>query len=262
MTREWDSEAYHRLSDPQLGWALKVVDKLDLLHLRGNEHILDAGCGTGRVTSAILRKFPNSRVTAVDASENMVRQAQDTLEEFSTRVSVERWDLLDLPYDNEFDVVFSTAVFHWIKHHDRLFDALFRVLKGGGALLAQCGGAPNLLKLRDRIQRVTETEKFRTYFANWSRVWEYPGPELTINRLERAGFQSVSSSLEAAPVSFENASRYRDFLVAMILHPYFERLPAELTTEFSDILVTQAEQDHPPFVLDYWRLNLQGRKPA
>jgi len=262
MTREWDSEAYHRLSDPQLTWALKVVNKLDLLHLRGNEHILDAGCGTGRVTAALLRKFPNSRVTAVDASENMVRQARDTLEEFSRRVSVERWDLLDLPYKNQFDLVFSTAVFHWIHDHDRLFKVLFRVLKSGGALLAQCGGGPNLQKLRDRIQQAMETEKFRTYFANWNRVWEYPGPELTSKRLQRAGFVDVSSSLEAAPVSFESAKRYHDFLVAMILHPYSERLPAELQLEFGDILVRQAEQDQPPFVLDYWRLNLQGRKPA
>ena len=262
MTREWDSEAYHRLSDPQLGWALKVVDKLDLLRLSGNEHILDAGCGSARVTAAILQKFPHCRVTAVDASENMVRQARDTLEGFSTRVSVERWDLLELPYDSLFDVAFSTAVFHWIPDHDRLFKVLFRVLKSGGVLLAQCGGGPNLVKLRDRIQRATETEKFRTYFANWSRVWEYPGPELTIKRLRRAGFASVSSSLEAAPVSFENANHYRDFLVAMILHPYLERLPAELKTDFCDILVRQAELDRPPFVLDYWRLNLQGRKPA
>lgn len=262
MTREWDSEAYHRLSDPQLTWALKVVNKLDFLHLRGNEHILDAGCGTGRVTATLLQKFPNSRVTAVDASENMVRQARDTLEEFSIRVSVERWDLLDLPYDNEFDLVFSTAVFHWIHDHDRLFKVLFRVLKRGGALLAQCGGGPNLQRLRNRIQQAMETDNFRAYFADWSRVWEYPGPELTIKRLQGAGFVDVSSSLEAAPVAFENAKHCRDFLVAMILHPYLERLPVELKTQFCDILVRQAEQDQPPFLLDYWRLNIQGRKPA
>lgn len=262
MTREWDSEAYHRLSDPQLTWALKVVSKLDLLHLRGDEHILDAGCGSGRVTAAILQKFPRFQVTAVDASENMVLQARGTLEGFSTRVSVERWDLLDLPYNNEFDVVFSTAVFHWIHDHDRLFKVLFRVLKSGGDLLAQCGGGPNLQSLRDRIQQTMEREKFRTYFANWSRVWEYPEPELTIKRLQRAGFVDVSSSLEAAPVSFESAKHYRDFLVAMILHPYLERLTVELKTQFCDILVRQAEKDQPPFVLDYWRLNLQGRKPA
>ena len=262
MSREWDSKAYHRLSDPQLGWALKVVGRLDFLRLRGDEHILDAGCGTGRVTAAILRKFPNSRVTAVDASENMVHQARDTLKAFSTRVSVERWDLLELPYENQFDLVFSTAVFHWVPDHDHLFKVLFRVLKSGGVLLAQCGGGPNLQLLRDRIRQAMETEKFRTYFANWTRVWEYPGPELTIKRLERAGFGDVSSTLEAAPVAFENASRYRDFLVAMILHPYFERLPAELQVDFRDLLVRQAEKDKPPFLLDYWRLNLQARKPV
>lgn len=261
MAREWDSAAYHRLSDPQFGWALKVLNKLDALPLGENAHFLDAGCGTGRVTAELLRKFPNSRVTAVDASENMVREARVTLAEFGDRVRLEQRDLLDLSYSDTFDVAFSTAVFHWIKDHERLFAVLLRVLKPGGFLVAQCGGGPNLKKVRDRAQQLIETERFRTYFEGWQRVWEYPGPELTAERLRRAGFADVSTSLEAAPVSFSTAEQYRDFLKAVIIHPYLERLPAELQTELADEMVRQADGDNPPFVLDYWRLNMQGRKP-
>lgn len=262
MAREWDSAAYHRLSDPQFGWALKVVKRLESLRLRGDEHILDAGCGTGRVTVELLRRFPGCHVIAVDASENMVRDARLTLQEFGERVQVEQFDLLQLPYSNAFDVVFSTAVFHWIKDHQRLFATLFRVLKPGGILVAQCGGGPNLKAVRDRVQKVTESPEFREYFRNWQRVWEYPGPELTRDRLQLAGFADVSSSLEAAPVSFAESEQYRDFLATMILHPYLERLPEHLHSEFQDELVRQAAQDQPPFVFDYWRLNMQGTKPA
>ena len=261
MAREWDSAAYHRLSDPQFGWALKVLNKLDSLPLPDNAYLLDAGCGTGRVTAELLRKFPNSRVTAVDASENMVRDARVTLAEFGDRVRLEQRDLLDLPYSGTFDVVFSTAVFHWIKDHERLFAVLLRVLKRGGLLVAQCGGGPNLKKIRDRAQRLIETERFKQYFDGWQRVWEYPGPELTAERLRKAGFENVSSSLEAAPVTFTVAEPYRDFLRAVILHPYLERLPAGLQAELADEMVRQAGSDDPPFVLDYWRLNMQGRKP-
>jgi trans-aconitate 2-methyltransferase len=260
--REWDSAAYHRLSDPQFGWALKVVSRLEALGLRGDKHILDAGCGTGRVTAELLRRLPQCHVIAVDASENMVREAQLTLKPFGEGVTVEQRDVLELPYSNTFDVVFSTAVFHWIKDHDRLFAVLFRVLKSGGTLLAQCGGGPNLKKVRERIARLTESEKFRRYFADWQRVWEYPGPELTRERLEQAGFRDVSSSLEAAPVAFSERQKYSDFLGAMILHPYLERLPLDLQPEFQDELVRQGAQDQPPFVFDYWRLNMYGRKPA
>lgn len=187
MGREWDSAAYHRLSDPQFRWALKIVERLQSLGLCGDEQILDAGCGTGRVTAELLRRFPDSQITAVDASENMVREARLTLRQFGGRVTVEQRDLLELPYSNAFDVVFSTAVFHWIKDHRQLFAVLFRVLKPGGTLLAQCGGAPNLKRVRDPIQRLIESEKFNKYFAGWQRVWEYPTPELTPRRLERAG---------------------------------------------------------------------------
>lgn len=262
MAREWDSAAYHRLSDPQFGWALKVVKRLESLRLRGDEHILDAGCGTGRVTAEVLRRFPNCHVIAVDASENMVREARFTLQEFGGRARVEQYDLLELPYRDAFDVVFSTAVFHWIKDHPQLFATLFRVLRRGGILVAQCGGGPNLQRVRDRVQQLLETPKFREYFRNWQRVWEYPGPELTRDRLQQAGFEDVSSWLEAAPVPFSEPEQYRDFLTTMILHPYLERLPAELHSEFQDELVRQAAQDQPPFVFDYWRLNMQGKKPA
>lgn len=262
MAREWNSAAYHRLSDPQFGWALKVVKRLESLRLRGDEDILDAGCGTGRVAAELLRRFPDCHVTAVDASENMVREARLSLQEFGNRARVEQYDLLELPYSNAFDAVFSTAVFHWIKDHERLFAVLFRVLKPGGALVAQCGGGPNLKKVRDRIQQLTESPKFKEYFRDWQRVWEYPGPELTRDRVQQAGFRDVSTSLEAAPVSFPDSQQYRDFLATMILHPYLERLPTELHPEFQNELVRQAAQDQPPFVLDYWRLNMQGKKPV
>lgn len=262
MAREWDSAAYHRLSGPQLGWALKVVDRLESLALGGDENILDAGCGTGRVTAELLRRLPRSHVTAVDASENMVREARLTLQEFAGRARVEQCDLLELRDNSAFDVVFSTAVFHWIKDHERLFAVLFRVLKPGGVLVAQCGGGPNLKRVRDRLQQLVESKQFRKYFTGWQRVWEYPTPELTLERLQQAGFQHVSSWLDAAPVSFTDAERYREFLVAMILHPYLERLPAELHPEFQNALVREAAQDQPPFVFDYWRLNMQGKTPA
>jgi trans-aconitate 2-methyltransferase len=262
MAREWDSAAYHRLSDPQFGWALKVLGKLDVQRIPGNAHILDAGCGTGRVTAELLRRLPHCRVIAVDASENMVRQARLTLEEFGDRVQIQQCDLLEIPYCETFDLVFSTAVFHWIKDHDRLFAALFRALKRGGAMLAQCGGGPNLKKVRDRAQQLISTEPFQRYFQSWDKVWEYPGPELTAERLRRAGFDDVSTSLEAAPVTFSDAAQYREFLRTVILHPYLERLPEPLQIDLIERMVRQGAQEHPAFVLDYWRLNMQGHKTA
>jgi trans-aconitate methyltransferase len=190
----------------------------------------------------------------------MVGKARTTLQPFGERVIVEQRDLLELPFSNTFDLIFSTAVFHWIKDHEGLFSVLFRALRPGGLLFAQCGGGRNLKRLRDRIQQLITEERFRQYFKDRQKIWEYPGPELTAERLKKAGFTHVSCSLEEAPVAFADEKAYGNFLSAIILHPYMERLPRSLQLEFETEMVRQAALDQPPFVLDYWRLNLQGRK--
>ena len=260
MPREWKSADYHRLSDPQYGWGLKVLKKLQNLPFRGDERILDAGCGSGRVTAELLKAFPKAHVTAVDASRNMVEQARTGLSHFGERVQVMQLDLLDLASQQGFDVIFSTAVFHWIKDHDRLFANLFGALRPGGLLLAQCGGGPNLKILRDRAQAAMTLPEFAPFFKDWQKIWEYPTPEVTAERLSRAGFAEIQTGLEEAPTSLGNEENFRAFCATVTLGPYLERLPEKLQDKFLDHLARQAAQDNPPFTLDYWRLNIQARR--
>jgi trans-aconitate 2-methyltransferase len=260
MKREWDSTAYDRLSDPQYGWGLKVLEKLKVLPLRGNEHILDAGCGTGRVTEKLLQAFPQSQVTAVDASANMVDEAGKRLAPFGQRVKIAQVDLLELPDQNSFDVIFSTAVFHWIQDHDRLFQIVFRALRPGGFLLAQCGGGPNLARIHGRAELLMQLPECAPYFKDWKRFWEYPCAQVTADRLQRAGFVDVATGLEAAPTPLPDEATFRSFTAAVNMHPYLKRLPPELHDSFIGALAELARQDDPPFELDYWRLNIFGRK--
>ena len=260
MKREWDGAAYDKLSDPQYGWGLKVLQKLQALPLRGDEHILDAGCGTGRDTADLLQAFPRCRVTAVDASANMVEEAGKRLSAFGPRVSMAQIDLLELPNASSFDVIFSTAVFHWIQDHDRLFQVLHRSLRPGGILLAQCGGGSNLERFRARTTELMKAPRFAPYFENWVRLWEYPGPELTADRLKRAGFSEINTALEPAPTLLPNDETFRRFIATVILHPHLKRLPAELHSDFLSPLVEQASKDTPAFLLDYCRLNIFARK--
>ncbi len=261
MKREWDGAAYDKLSDPQYGWGLKVLQKLQALPLRGDEHILDAGCGTGRVTADLLQAFPHCRVTAVDASANMVEEAGKRLSAFGPRVSVAQVDLLELPNESSLDIIFSTAVFHWIQDHDRLFQVLYRSLRQGGTLLAQCGGGPNLERFRARTAEVMRRAEFASYFKNWDRLWEYPGPEVTAERLKAAGFAEIKAALEPAPTVLPDEETFRRFVATVILHPHLKRLPAELHGDFLLPLAEHAAKDTPAFLLDYCRLNIYARKP-
>src|SRR5918997_2223212 len=133
--RDWDAATYERLSAPIEAMGRDVLSRLELA---GDETVLDAGCGTGRVTAALVERLPRGRVIAVDGSPAMVREARKRLPE---SVEVREADLLELELPEPVDAIVSTATFHWILDHDRLFARLREALVPGGRLVAQCGGA-------------------------------------------------------------------------------------------------------------------------
>ncbi len=257
--REWNSDVYHRLSGPQVSWGKKVLSRL---RLRGDEVVLDAGCGTGRLTAELLAALPRGRVVGVDLSQNMLGSAREHLAQFGTRVSLVACDLLHLPFDPGFDCVVSTAAFHWVLDHDQLFANLRRVLVPGGRLEAQCGGGPNLVRLRNRANALTATAKFAQFFTGFKEPWLYQYAESAAEGLRRAGFVEVETSIEAAPTVLDHAEQYEEFVRNIILWRHLENIPtAELREEFLAELTRLASRDDPPFSLDYWRLNLRGRRP-
>jgi trans-aconitate 2-methyltransferase len=256
--REWNSEVYHRLSSPQVSWGKKVLSRLKL---RGDERVLDAGCGTGRLTAELLQALPHGHVVAIDLSQNMLNSAREHLsQEFGTRLNLVVSDLLHLPLRRAFDVVVSTAAFHWVLDHDRLFRNLHDVLVPGGWLEAQCGGGPNIKHLRDRANALEATSKFARYFSSFREPWLYEDAEGAAATLRRAGFVEVETSVEPAPTVLDDAAHYNEFVRNIVLRGHLENIPTlQERVDFMRNLTEQAAQDDPPFLLDYWRLNLRGR---
>ena len=257
-SREWNSGVYHRLSGPQVSWGKKVLSRLPL---RGDEVVLDAGCGTGRLTAELLEALPRGRVVGVDLSQNMLRSAREHLmAQAEPRLSLITADLLHLPLGRVFDGIVSTAAFHWVLDHDRLFAELHRVLAPGGWLEAQCGGGPNLLALRKRTDELAATAKFAKFFTGFREPWLYEDAEGSAERLRHAGFVDVRTSLEPALTLLDDAPQYAEFVRNIILRRHLEQLPTEdLRQDFMGDLTAQAAADDAPFALDYWRLNLHGR---
>lgn len=252
---DWNASVYHQVSGPQFEWGMAVLSRLAL---QGDEHALDVGCGTGRLTLELARRVGRGRVTATDRSASMLQKAFSTLR--AARIAAVQADASSLPFADAFDVVFSTATFHWVPNHDALFASVFRALRSGGRLHAQCGGGPNLARLLARARVLVEAPVFAPYFRSWREPWFFSGAEETADRLRRAGFQDVVTSVQAAPVTFDNPEAFRTFVDHVCLHPHLSRLPDELKARFSAELVRQAASDDPPFVLDYWRLNLAARR--
>jgi len=247
-SRTWDGKSYDRVSGPMEALGRSVLARLELT---GDEVVLDAGCGSGRVTEALLERLPRGRVIAVDASPSMVDAAIERLGD-SERVEVRMLDLLDLDLGERVDAVFSTATFHWIKDHDRLFRRLHSALRPGGKLVAQCGGRGNIDVLRGTAKGVLAGEPYAGHFSDFQSPWNYAGPEETERRLLGAGFASARCWLAPAPQQPEHP---REFLSTIVLGPHVQHLPEDLREPFmDDVLAALGE----PVVVDYVRLNIDA----
>lgn len=255
---DWDGAAYQRLSDPQFGWGMRVLASIEL---RGDECALDLGCGPGRLTAELLTRLPRGRVIAVDASPSMIATARRELDHFGARLSFLLGDLLNLELHSVADLAFSTATFHYIHDHALLFRVIHRALKPGGRLVAQCGGGPNLERIRGRAYQLMREPRFAPFFRGWQNPWNYTSPEATAERLRAAGFSEVETGLEETPIPFDGADAFRQFARTVVVRPYLAAISDEASREdFLDALVAQAAADTAPFTLDYWRLNMRGRR--
>jgi len=259
MSREWNAASYHRVSAPQTSWGQKVLARLSL---RGDERVIDAGCGSGRLTADLLDRLPRGGVVALDRSWNMLQTARANLRPaYGPRIRFVQVSLPLIPFRESADVVFSTATFHWVLDHGSLFANVFAALRPGGRLHAQCGGGPNLAGTRAVADEVMAAEPFAAYFEGWRPDWQFATSTETKDRLEHAGFVKVAASLEPAPATLASEHDYREFVTTVIFHPHLARLPATLRPEFIDAVTERASAQPQPFTLDYWRLNMEATKP-
>ena len=251
-TVDWEASAYDRLADPQEEWAREVVARLELA---GNETVLDAGCGSGRITRQLLERLPSGRVIGVDGSAAMIEQARAALGG-DDRVELRVGDLLALDLDQEVDAVFSNATFHWILNHERLFGRLFAALRPGGALEAQCGGEGNVAEWERAVEAIAGDERFVAYFRAMPSSWNFASVGDTEARLARAGFETARVWLQRKSYSPPDP---REFVRVVGLAKHIDRLPAELHDEFVDAVLGSMVR---PLTLEYVRLNITARRPA
>jgi trans-aconitate 2-methyltransferase len=255
LTFEWDAAEYEAVSAPQTSWGANLLEVfLERRGLRGDEAAIDAGCGTGRVTELLLRHLPDGTVLAVDASEDMVEVARRRFAGDS-RVRVERQDLLQLEVERPVDVIFSTATFHWISDHDRLFGRLARALKPGGMLVAQCGGRGNIARTVAATEQVMGEDRFRGYFAGWEEGWNFADPETTRVRLGAAGFEEIETWLHDEPTRFGSVEELARFLKTVVLGRHLALLPKGARDPFA-AAVAERIAEGGMLIVDYVRLDM------
>jgi trans-aconitate 2-methyltransferase len=249
-SHDWNAASYARVATEvhALGHAL-----LDGLELRGDETVLDAGCGSGEVTAKLLDLLPRGRVIAVDASPAMVARAGAVLDPARTTTRVA--NLSDLTVDEPVDVVFSSATFHWIHDHDALFARLAAALKPDGRLVAQCGGAGNVTAVVEALRATVREPRFAAAGTD-AEPWNFATPEQTVERLQRAGFADAGAGLHRADLTPEDPE---DFIRTVLVGAQLERLaPADR----EPFVAAMSRRLGPAPTFHYVRLTMRARKPA
>ncbi len=245
--RSWDGAAYDRLSTPMERLGREVMDRLEL---RGDETVVDAGCGSGRLTELLRERVPDGRVIGVDQSASMIDAARERL---GPDVDLRVADLVELDLGGDTaDVVFSTATFHWIADHEALFASLRGALRGGGRLVAQCGGVGNIAAVHAAANQAADEPRFRPHFEGWRGPWNFATPQETEHRLAGAGFAEAKCWLAERPVQPDDP---REYLRTINLGAHLERLSVDLHDPYLDaVLAILGERP----VIDYVRLNIDA----
>ena len=244
--REWDADTYDEVSDPQFEWGTEVLGRLEL---RGDESVVDAGCGSGKVTEKLLDRLPEGRLLAVDGSEQMIAKARERLGE---RASYLVADLSELQVAEPVDLIFSTATFHWIADHDNLFTRLRAALKPGGRLVAQCGGHGNVAEHAQAIATVAARPEFSAHLSQMAGIWNFAGPDETEARVRTAGFGEARCWLQPKPVTPPDPLA---FTSTVTLGPLLAQLPEDLRRPFAEAILDESAK---PLTLDYVRLNIEA----
>jgi trans-aconitate 2-methyltransferase len=248
VSRDWNAASYDRVSDPQVEMAEAVLARLPL---RGDETVLDAGCGSGRVTALLLERLPDGHVIAVDSAASMVEHARAAL---AGRATVIEASLTELALDEAVDAAFSNAVFHWIADHERLFARLHAALKPGGRLVAQCGGQGNIDAFRRLANEVAAEPPYAEHMHDFVGPWNYAAADATEERLRAAGFDEVRCWLEPWRVEPADALEYAS---TVCLGNHLQALPDDLRGPFAAEVVRRCGD---PLGLDYVRLNIDARR--
>ncbi len=258
----WDAETYDKVSDTHEQWARKIILTKKWT---GKETIMDAGCGSGRITKILVELVPFGKMYAIDNDENMIKKAKESLKDFKN-VSIIPSNLLDINFEiiqSKVNVIFSNAVLHWILDHHKVFSNFYDLLFEDGQLLIQCGGYGNLQKATNIFNIVKDSLEFKEYFSRWKDQWNFAKPSDIENILKGVGYRNIDVYLEDYPVTFKDKNSYSIYLKTVVLGPYLKYLPSEkLQDNFLQriIQIKEKENDEQTLTLDYKRLNIFASK--
>lgn len=259
----WDPEDYEKSSSAQYSWAVGLISRLKL---RGDELILDIGCGDGRVTAHLAALVPRGAVVGIDLSPDMIAFARET---HSTRAYPNLFfqvgDASSLRFGDEFDLVVSFACLHWVKDHLSVLQGIHRSLRPGGRVLLQCGGKGNAARILEITGDLIQEARWSEYFHDFAFPYNFYEPMEYDPWLVSAGL--VPRRVELVPKDMVHAGKAGlEGIIRNTWLPYLERLPDELRPQFvsevARIYIERYPLDERGMVhVPMMRLEVEAEKP-
>jgi len=259
----WDASAYSKASGIQKKWGLELLDKL---RLRGDERALDIGCGDGKLSLEIALRVPEGSVVGIDSSQEMIAFARDKYPaERHLNLSWQVMDVRELGFDEEFNVVFSNAVMHWVLDHLVVLKGIRRALRPGGRVLLQMGGRGNVSDMGRILAELIALDSWLPYFTNFTFPFGFYGPEEYRGWLEEAGLKALRLELISKDMAFESKKALASW-VRTTWMPFTERVPEEMREVFIGEIVDHFGECHPAGAdgllhLEATRLEVEAERP-
>lgn len=240
---QWDARAYERSSAAQQAWARELIDRLAP---RGDERILDIGCGDGKVTAELAARVPGGSVLGIDSSEDMIRLARERFPaERHPNLSFAREDMRRLDHGGAFDLAFSNAALHWVLDHVSVLEGTRRSLRRGGRLLFQMGGQGNAEDVWRIVEATIARPAWAAYFSGMSFPYGMYGIEQYQAWMDRAGLNWVRIELLPRDMVQDGAGGLAGWIRTTWL-PYTQRVPEALREQFIAEIVDEYVRAHPP----------------
>jgi trans-aconitate methyltransferase len=234
----WDGEDYHHHSSSQKDAA---SDLMKYIPLRGNEAVLDIGCGDGKITAALSKQLPQGRVVGVDPSQSMIKFAKETFSE-AGNLSFALFSGEEIPYENTFDLVVSFTALQWASDHALLIKNVWQSLKPGGVFgVTMPMGLPKGLKAA--VEEVSREEKWASYFTNFRTGWNFAEPVSYQSLLQSAGFGAKRVKVVKQEDVFPSLVAFKGFISQWF--PYLRPLPDQMKGEFMDSVLDKYLEREP-----------------
>jgi len=238
----WNPGDYAANSAAQLAWAKELIEKLKL---RGDERILDVGCGDGKVTAQLAHAVPKGAVIGIDASAEMIQFAQKTFP--PSKISNLKFEIRDarhIRFEQRFDLIFSNAALHWVDDHQAFLHGVAACLKPGGRLVVSCGGKGNAHDVFIVLRAVIRLKRWREFFRKLERPYFFHSPEEYEKWLPHFGFKSCRVKLAPKNATYDGRDGFAAWLRTTWL-PYVQRVPEKQREEFITVVTERYISKHP-----------------